>query len=324
MTEAPGTRTKSRGRVASSKNETPTFFAAGDETLFGILTHPIADPVGMGVIALPGGGYIPSTHRNRMWVRLCRAAAAEGLHALRFDYHGVGESTGVIRRYRLDEPFVDDLMGAVHWLEDDGIDRFITVGTCFGARTALSASGLIPGLAGLALISCPVRDFGEGEKASTHIATEWPMGRYVRSALRPQVLVGLFDARRRRSYSRLAKAKLHALARGSGGKGSAEGSASPNFLQPLSQLVERRIPVLFVYGTDDMAYEAFRGALDGRLGELVARSESRIQVETVPGLLDGFPQIEAQDRCLTIVREWIASHGGGGTPTQENKTWTSD
>lgn len=306
MRKEPSTQDPVSRRDASSIDETPAFFTAGAETLFGILTRPVADPVGTALIALPGGGYIPSTHRNRMWVRLCRAAAAEGMHAIRFDYHGVGESTGAIHRYRLDEPFVDDLMGAVYWLEALGIDRFIAVGTCFGARTSLSAAHLISGLRGLVLISCPVQDFGEGEKASTHLAAQWSLGRYLRAALRPQVIKGLFDSRRRRSYRRLAGAKLRTLARPAGRNGSAAGSASPLFLQPLSLLVERGIPVLFVYGTDDMAYEAFRRALDGELGKLVARSASRIQVETVPGLLDGFPQIEAQERCLTVVREWIA------------------
>ena len=325
MREEPRVRTSDRRRVATSWDETPTLFAAGGETLFGILTRATAAPVGTAVIAIQGGAYVPSTHRNRMWVRLCRAVAAEGLHAMRFDYHGVGESTGVVQRYRLDEPFVDDLMGAVGWLQAEGIERFIAVGTCFGARTALSAAGQIAGLAGLVLISCPVRDFEQEEKTSTHLADHWSLGRYVRNAVRPQVLIGLFDARRRRSYSRLAKAKLHTLARSGRGKGSADRYASPNFLQPLSQLVERRIPVLFVYGAEDMAHEAFSGALGGRLGELVSRDQSPIRVETVPGLLDGFPQIEAQDRCLTIVREWITSHRGksGGTPMEEDATWTS-
>lgn len=307
MREAPSTKNPDSRQDASSIDEIPAFFAAGAETLFGILTRPVADPVGTALIALPGGGYIPSTHRNQMWVRLCRAAAADGLHAMRFDYHGVGESTGAIHRYRLDEPFVDDLMGAVQSLEALGIDRFLSVGTCFGARTSLSAAHLIPGLAGLVLISCPVQDFGEGEKASTHLAAQWSLRRYLRAALRPRVITGLFDSRRRRSYRRLARAKLRTLARPAGRNGSADGLASPRFLEPLSQLMERGIPVLFVYGTDDMAYEAFRRALDGALGKLVDRSESGIQVETVPGLLDGFPQIEAQERCLTIVREWIAS-----------------
>src|SRR4029077_11318648 len=107
------------------------------EKLFGIVSEPPA-PTDVGVVLVTGGGSkMPGTHRNRMYVRLARQLAADGVVALRFDFHGFGESTGSTSKVQLDRPFPDDVLGAVSCLERCGIRRVILVGSCFGARSVL-------------------------------------------------------------------------------------------------------------------------------------------------------------------------------------------
>ena len=108
---------------ATADDETVTFLEAGAETILAVATNPTAEPLGVGVVVLPGGGAPLTTGRNRFAVRLCRDLASSGFHTIRLDYHGAGESTGSISRLRLDQPFVEDAEAAIRFLRLQGIDR---------------------------------------------------------------------------------------------------------------------------------------------------------------------------------------------------------
>jgi pimeloyl-ACP methyl ester carboxylesterase len=303
--------------TADVSGETPVFFPAGQDTLFGVLARP-AEPTGTAVIALPDAGGPASINRNRWWVRLSRRLAAHGCHVLRFDYHGMGESTGVVRRFRLDEPFVDDLLGAVRCSTDHDVERFILVGSCFGARTALSAAGEIPRLDGVVLISVGLRDLEKGEAAATRRVHEWRMKDYAVRGFHPRVLRGLFSQRRRRGYALLLKMKLRAatasLRKRLGLAGHEDpawlATVSTNFLAPLEALVRRGVPILFLYGTDDDFYGEFCRAATGELGRTLARGGDRVEVATVPGRVHNFVSVEGQDAALDLVFEWIGRRQG--------------
>jgi len=105
--------------------------------LFGIFSCP---PQGAqkAVIVLPGGG-VPSTNHGQTWVRAARALVERGVAVLRLDYHGVGESPGDIGVIRICEPFVEDVLAAVDFVQAQGIGRLILVGTCFGGHSTLGA-----------------------------------------------------------------------------------------------------------------------------------------------------------------------------------------
>src|SRR5438477_12258311 len=120
---------------ASPKRETtrrPIFFESREGTLFGVFTSP-SEPTRVAnkaVVLLQGGG-IPSSGVNRDAVRLADRLASMGYASFRFDFHGMGDSSGVCQRVRLDEPFVDDLEAALLWLRgEQGISHFALVGNC--------------------------------------------------------------------------------------------------------------------------------------------------------------------------------------------------
>ncbi len=74
--------------------ELPTFFTADGEELFGMVTLPRDTAADTGVVVVAGAGTPVTTGRNRIHVRICRELAVRGVAALRFDFHGTGESTG--------------------------------------------------------------------------------------------------------------------------------------------------------------------------------------------------------------------------------------
>lgn len=306
--------------AATSRQETPVFFRAGGHRLFGVFTRPTADPVGVAVVVLPGAEHNTSTGRNRFTVRLCRRLAVAGYHAMRLDYHGVGESTGTIDRFRLDDPFVQDLDGTVRWIERQGVHRFVLVGWCFGARTSLAYAAEAPGVQGLVLISVPVRDYERGERSITRVALEESVWAILRRGLRPATLRELVgDERRRRRVVRLARAKgrvLRARLRGRGpGRGDDPLWVSPQFVDQVGRLVSRRVPVLFVFGTGDDVYEDFVRARAGRLGHILEAGERTAQVVVLEGQVHGLSGVRLQDDLLGIVQGWLG-RGRVGPPTR--------
>ncbi len=157
---------------ATSRQETPVWFDAGEHLLFGILTRPRDQVRGVAVIIVPGAGTPLSTNVNDLSVRLCRSVSAHGFHGFRFDYHGVGESTGTLDRFHLAEPFVLDLQGG----HPVPAGSRASSGSCSSGRASERGRLSRPrrdteGLVALILICPPVRDFEMGEAM---VARGWP------------------------------------------------------------------------------------------------------------------------------------------------------
>lgn len=316
--------------AGTTHDETLLYFPAGEETLFGIFTRPTVDPLGIAVIVLPGGGG-GTTNRNGISVRLCRRLAAEGYHSLRFDYHGIGESTGIVEQFRVDEPFTEDLEGAVRWVEAQGIDKIVLFGNCFGARTALSYAPEVAGLVGVAMGSPGPRDFAMGERTSTRLAIEWSFRDYVVKALNPKTARELLDPKVRAKARRAVKTKWAALVNKVKGRLGMKVTQdarlvpiSPLFLEPLEALVEREVPILFIYGEEDDFYQEFLRAKAGKLGKILARGNGSVDVRTLPGEVHGFARTRAQGPVIDVVSEWLADRRSSTAASEEEgeSSWT--
>jgi alpha/beta superfamily hydrolase len=297
----------------AARNEVPVFIRAAGETLFGIFSRPAGEDLDTAVIVLPGGSTPMTTDRNRISVRLCRRVATLGYHALRFDYHGAGESTGSLGRVQLDRPFVADVQGAMRWIERQGVTSSVLLGSCFGARTALATAAQTEGVRAVILISMPVRDHAMGTRASNDAALRWSIWTYLRRALSVRVIKGLFDRRHREVYRRYARAKFRQIGsrlRRSGtqaarGRPGDLDPVSPHVLSALDSLVDRRVPILFLFGTMEGHQKEFDRATDGALGEILQRAGSLIDVELLRGRVHGFRDAGLQDAVVDAVAGWL-------------------
>jgi pimeloyl-ACP methyl ester carboxylesterase len=289
---------------ASTREETPLFFPAGENTLFGVLSAPPAGGNGTAAVILPGGWYTTSTGRNRLLVRMARRLAGAGYHAFRFDFRGVGDSSGSIGAFRPDEPLEEDLEGALRCLEARGLSRFVLVGVCFGSRTALAGAAGIPGLAGLALVSSPLGG-GTRNQGLAGRSSAWKM---LRRAARADAVRGLSDPELRGLYARAVRLKARRITRRIARRGPqlTEGAplVSPGFLDALEGLVDRKVPVMLLYGKEDPSYAEFQRARAGPMDELLARAGSRAEVRVLSGPLRGFGRVDMQDRLLDAVVDW--------------------
>jgi alpha/beta superfamily hydrolase len=300
-------------------DETPVFFTAGDDTLFGVLTTPAdgATPT-TAVVLVAGGWHSTSADRNRTFVRVARELAQDGIAAFRFDYHGVGDSTGDHGSFRLQEPDDLDLHAALDWLHAQGFARFLLVGVCFGARTALGVANGRIDVEGVVLITMPVKNGGAGMLAVSGLAKRLSVAELARRGLRWSSLRQLVDPTMRRVFVKALRARLSRPA----SPRAQEASGAPRPV--LAETVERqllgirgRVPVLLVYGEGEEEYVGYQRAsrLDpsGVLSELPGVLD--VMVGPVP--IHGFARLPVQDEIVSTLRQWcaarLAAARSGGT-----------
>ena len=126
-------------------------FSCRAETLIGILHIPARPRGGVGVLIVVGGPqYRVGSHRQ--FVLMARVLAANGFPTLRFDYRGMGDSTGAQRPFdQVDEDIstaIDAFMA-----QDSTLQGVILLGLCDAASAALIYSRRDARVSGLILLN---------------------------------------------------------------------------------------------------------------------------------------------------------------------------
>jgi pimeloyl-ACP methyl ester carboxylesterase len=120
----------------------PLFVTHAGVHLAAAITLP-SRPVALAVL-LQGFG-APRSHRNRLWTFTAADLAAHGIASVRFDYPGMGDSTGQAG-WELDAPPTDAARAVIEKaLEMVGVERFAVAGNCMGARMAVAIGATDPG-----------------------------------------------------------------------------------------------------------------------------------------------------------------------------------
>ncbi|MDO8959005.1 MAG: hydrolase 1, exosortase A system-associated [Rhodocyclaceae bacterium] len=141
-------------------------FGCENENLFGILARP-ERPADIGIVIVVGG---PQTRvgSHRQFVLLSRALAAAGFPVLRFDYRGMGDSTGAPRNF---EAITSDICAASAALQAacPNVKRIVLWGLCDAAAALLLYwdDTHDPRIAGLCLLNPWVRS--EATLAKTQV-----------------------------------------------------------------------------------------------------------------------------------------------------------
>lgn len=170
---------------AEAFRESGLVFPCGGERLVGVLACP-AEPAATGVLVIVGGPqYRAGSHRQ--FVHLSRHLAGHGIACMRFDYRGMGDSTGAMRTF---ESVDDDIRAAVDaFLAAVPSMRSVVLwGLCDGASAACFYAPTDPRVAGLILANPWVRtQAGEAKAYLRHY--------YIRRALDPAFWRKLFSGR---------------------------------------------------------------------------------------------------------------------------------
>jgi pimeloyl-ACP methyl ester carboxylesterase len=233
--------------------QVPIFVDAGDGHVAAVVTVP-DEPRGV-VITLAGTGrhnVIGST----LCAHLSRRLAAEGLASVRLDYAGVGDSPGLVPTWVLSDVGAATRQARAvleATLEALGVDRFATVGTCYGSRVAL---GLVsqPTCLGAVCLAPPVLDHGGFARVGRRVGERTVLS-YVRSHATVRRLA---DPLRRTLRPR---------------------KPAPGLVEAFSHLDRSRIA--FLYGPkpqEDHYSRRAREVLDGTLDALTPQQRSRFEL----------------------------------------------
>jgi alpha/beta superfamily hydrolase len=72
----------------------PVVLEIGRVRIAGMVTEPAGPATGLGVMFFSPGGFTISAQRNRWAARFAGQLGEHGIHTIRFDYRGIGDSTG--------------------------------------------------------------------------------------------------------------------------------------------------------------------------------------------------------------------------------------
>jgi uncharacterized protein len=120
--------------MALNLTEHALSFACAGEELIGIVTTP-EQPRSIGVLVLVGGPqYRVGSHRQ--FLLLARALAKAGFPVMRFDYRGMGDSTGDLRNF---EAVNDDIAAAINAFRQQcpAVVKVVLWGLCDAASSSL-------------------------------------------------------------------------------------------------------------------------------------------------------------------------------------------
>lgn len=279
-------------------DEYPVFVPAGEERLAAVICAPTGELADLGVVLLTGGNYT-RTHRNRMWVRAARELAGRGVASIRFDYHGVGDSTGRVV-LELEAPLDIDAHGAADLLKAaTGVSRLAFVSTCFGGRTAMAAAAVRTDVVSTTVFPLPIL-------TPTAAPTRAPLRRRIRQRIKRSDLGAklLRAPRVKRARTRVAQRReAPALV------------VSPRFRRDTG-LTARHGEVRFVIGETTKELPETRRLLEELGRHLTPEELARIEIEVVPGTdIHRFQTFADQD--VVISRTVAAAMRALGRDTTE-------
>ncbi|MGH2652930.1 MAG: alpha/beta fold hydrolase [Actinomycetota bacterium] len=241
--------------------EFPVYVPLGEERLSAVVCVPADSPRDLGVL-LVAGGNMGRTHANRMWVQIARLLAARGVASIRFDYHGMGDSSSLeSMHFDIEKPLVGDVRAVADFLQRaTGVRHLASVATCYGARTAIAVAAERPDVIHVTALPFPLF---RGTRLGTRSRVRERVNRFrLGGALleRPAVL----RLRRRLAGNRTLEG----------------GQVSPGLVRDLEVLLGRGT-VTFVYGDRTRYLAELREALAVLEPRLDAGQRHRLRVTVI-------------------------------------------
>ena len=279
--------------------EQAIIFDCGQETLAGIAAVPEA-PASTGVVIIVGGPqYRAGSHRQ--FVLLARALAAAGYPVLRFDYRGMGDSTGTPRDFT---DVTDDISAAITSIQGQlpSVKHVVLWGLCDGASAALLYWNETKDsrVSGLCLLNPWVRS--EASLARAHVKHY-----YVQRLMQKQFWAKLLSGK-------VAIAALASLLRNIRLMVTGSGSPASALHQPFQQCMSRAWRdfggnILLLLSGDDYTAKEFLeyASMDAAWAGLLGRAN--VVRRDLPGADHTVSDTASRTRVEAATVEWLGTLG---------------
>ena len=266
------------------------------KSLVGIVTDrqdEIAQSLKTAVILL-NPGIVHRVGPGRIYVKIARAFAKIGVTALRFDFSSIGDSPARHDNLQFEKSAIRETRDAMDFLASTrGINSFVLLGGCSGARVALNTAAEDPRVVGALLIN-----FAAEEDEASH-ANEDFVHRRTRHYYRNYALRSLKSWSRlatgQANYRKIARMLWFEARRRLGFRDNIP-AGMPEFTTTLGRVVERGASVTFLCSEGDPRREDLLAAGGQQFQELCATG--KVTLEVIPRSDHTFSSLHDQELLL--------------------------
>ena len=280
------------------------------QSLVGILSQPPREeaPRGLPAVILLNAGSVHRVGPNRLYVRMARELAARGFVVLRFDSSGIGDSGVRSDNLPFARSSVAETQEAMDYLAAGrGIERFVLLGICSGARVSLRTAAIDPRVGGAVLINARnhLHDRNDenlsAELERRTLARHYWRMTFFSSFRRKNILRALTGEIDYWIVPRLMISSVYNLL-GLRRRATHDGDRP---LAHVAQLTGRGVRLLHVYSEGDEGLDYFQTMVGRRYREWHDRG--LLELEIIPGANHTFMLLWNQECLLTVTRDWILS-----------------
>lgn len=274
-------------------SEIPVSFKCGDADLVGVIHRPEGTATRGVIIVVGGPQYRVGSHRQ--FLLLARALAESGIAAMRFDYRGLGDSSGDFPGF---ENIDDDIRAAADTFSAElpEMRDIVLWGLCDAASAILFYAHADSRISGTVLLNPWVRS--ESGYAKTQLR-HYYLKRLFSRELWKKILAGRFD------LSDSAGSLTDTVKAASTESGAGNSGGNPLADRMAAGLEKFTRPVLLIMSGRDLTAREFDDAAKAspRWQELMA--ENRLSRRDMPAADHTFSRREWRDEVASLTLDWV-------------------
>jgi pimeloyl-ACP methyl ester carboxylesterase len=286
-------------------------------TLIGVISEPdLPGDKQLPVVILINAGLIHRVGPNRVYVKLARKLANQGLIVLRFDLSGVGDSLPRPDHMPVEQFTIDDVVQAMDFLNSTyACERFVLIGHCAGAYHSIRTAAQDSRVTGVVMIN---PDGGEAEWVDydrkrklaryyenyylkTTLADPNRWKRFINGQVSYRNVVN--NILRNVIWSRMSGIIFRLKQRFSTPTPSPTDGKLYSIEAILTKLTDLNIQMMLIYSENSTGLERFESIPKKIISRL--KTSGKLVLSVIPGADHIFSPLTTQAQLLATIQQWL-------------------